>query len=304
MNSFLRRSVPLAVVTLAAFGAACSNGSRAPAPTLTADVRLDADNATSAAAAVYRTSLLPLRVARVLGGFFAVEPEDGAGGGLVAREVQGPEGGTAIFTWDDRDGDLGYSSGDVFAIACDHYVEGGLELTGNAEFGDVRIVGDVLTDLNWTLDATLRLAGLEVLAGSVSEPLAGTFVFAREKRQTVHLLSLDPLGDGELSAGARTLLPGYSLTRNDYVLDFRMGLFVAGAIDDATLGGRLTFATEQPLMGLQALPDPSSGELVVRGGGGTSVTLVPIDFFNLELHVDDDGDGEVDEVVAAEWASL
>lgn len=303
MNSILRRSVPLAFVVLATF-AACSSGSEAPTPTLTADVRLDADNAMSAAAAVYRTSLLPLRVARVLGGFFAVEPAEGAGAGLVAREVQGPEGGTAIFTWDDRDGDLAYSTGDVFAIACDHYVEAGLELTGDASFENVRIVGDVLTDLNWTLDATLRLAGLEVVAGSVGEPLTGAFVFAREKRQTVHLLSLDPLGDGELTAGARTLLPGYSLDRNDYVLDFRMGLFVAGAVDDATLGGRLTFVTEQPLMGLQALPDPSSGELVVRGGGGTSVTLVPIDFFNLELHVDEDGDGEVDQVVAAEWASL
>lgn len=304
MISLLRRSVPFAVVALAVLGSACSNGSKASAPALTADVRLDADNATSAAAAVYRTSLLPLRVARVLGGFFAVEPEEGAGSGLVAREVPGPDGGTAIFTWDDRNGDGRYSSGDAFAVACQQYVEGGLELTGNAEFTDVRIVGDVITDLNWTLDATLRLAGLDVVVGSVTESLTGSFTFAREKRQTVHLLTLEPFGGGELQAGARTLLPGYSLARNDYVLDFRMGLFVAGAIDDATLGGRLTFATEQPLLGLQALPDPSSGELVVQGGGGTSVTIVPLDFFTLELRVDDDGDGEVDVVVPAEWASL
>lgn len=289
---------------MVAFAAACSNGGSSPAPTLTADVRLDADNATSAAAAVYRTSLLPLRVARVLGGFFAVEPEEGAGNGLVAREIQGPEGGTAIFTWDDRDGDGTYSTGDAFAVACDHYVEFGLDLTGSATFEDCRIVGEVVAGLNWTIDATLRLAGIEVVTGNITEQLEGSFVFAREKRQTVNLLSLDPAGGGELVAGARTLLPGYSLVRNDYVTDFRMGLFVDGAIDDPTLGGRLTFTTEQPLLGLGALPDPSSGELVVHGGGGTSVTLVPLDFFTLELQVDEDGDGEVDVVVPAEWASL
>lgn len=289
---------------MVAFAAACSNGGSSPAPTLTADVRLDADNATSAAAAVYRTSLLPLRVARVLGGFFAVEPEEGAGNGLVARELQGPEGGTAIFTWDDRDGDGTYSTGDAFAVACDHYVEFGLDLTGSATFEDCRIVGEVVAGLNWTIDATLRLAGIEVVTGNITEQLEGSFVFAREKRQTVNLLSLDPAGGGELAAGARTLLPGYSLVRNDYVTDFRMGLFVDGAIDDPTLGGRLTFTTEQPLLGLGALPDPSSGELVVHGGGGTSVTLVPLDFFTLELQVDEDGDGEVDVVVPAEWASL
>lgn len=289
---------------MVAFAAACSNGGSSPAPTLTADVRLDADNATSAAAAVYRTSLLPLRVARVLGGFFAVEPEEGAGNGLVARELQGPEGGTAIFTWDDRDGDGTYSTGDAFAVACDHYVEFGLDLTGSATFEDCRIVGEVVAGLNWTIDATLRLAGIEVVTGNITEQLEGSFVFAREKRQTVNLLSLDPAGRGELVAGARTLLPGYSLVRNDYVTDFRMGLFVDGAIDDPTLGGRLTFTTEQPLLGLGALPDPSSGELVVHGGGGTSVTLVPLDFFTLELQVDEDGDGEVDVVVPAEWASL
>lgn len=289
---------------MVAFAAACSNGGSSPAPTLTADVRLDADNATSAAAAVYRTSLLPLRVARVLGGFFAVEPEEGAGNGLVARELQGPEGGTAIFTWDDRDGDGTYSTGDAFAVACDHYVEFGLDLTGSATFEDCRIVGEVVAGLNWTIDATLRLAGIEVVTGNITEQLEGSFVFAREKRQTVNLLSLDPAGGGELVAGARTLLPGYSLVRNDYVTDFRMGLFVDGAIDDPTLGGRLTFTTEQPLLGLGALPDPSSGELVVHGGGGTSVTLVPLDFFTLELQVDEDGDGEVDVVVPAEWASL
>ncbi|MFN7587391.1 MAG: hypothetical protein ACK5UQ_02625, partial [Planctomycetota bacterium] len=236
MKSLLRRSVPFAFVTLAAFGAACSNGSKATVPTVSADVRLSADNATTAAAAVYRTSLLPLRVARVLAGFLSIEPEEGAGGGLVARDVQGPDGGTAIFTWDDRDGDGAYSTGDAFGLACDHYLEFGLDLTGNASFEGCRIVGEVVGGLNWTIDATLRLAGMEVVTGNITEQLEGSFVFAREKRQTVNLLSLDPAGGGARTAGARTLLPGYSLVRNDYVTDFRMGLFVAGAIDDATLG--------------------------------------------------------------------
>jgi len=301
--STLRCSVPFAVV-LTVLGAACSNGSSGSAPTLSADVRLSADNATTAAAAVYRTSLLPLRVARVLAGFLSIEQQVDAGGGLVARKIQGPEGGTAIFTWDDRDGDGSYSTGDAFAVACDHYVEFGLDLTGNASFDGCRIVGEVVVGLNWTIDATLRLDGIEVLTGNITEQLEGSFVFARERRQTVNLLSLEPAGNGELVAGSRTLLPGYSLVRNDYVTDFRMGLFVAGSIDDATLGGRLTFSTEQPLLGLGALPDPSSGELVVQGGGGTSVTMVPLDFFTLELQVDDDGDGEVDEVLQTEWASL
>lgn len=58
------------------------------------------------------------------------------------------------------------------------------------------------------------------------------------------------------------------------------------------------------MTGLQFLFDPGFGELRVLGAGGTSVTIVPVDLFNVELLVDENGDGEVDTTIATEWAAL
>ena len=265
-------------------------------------------NAAEVAGAVYHAAFDLVRVARVVGGFLQIAPlptataSPGAGPQLRAQTVDGPEGGTAILTWDDRDGDGGYTSGDVLGLACDQYAEHGVVLTGAVTLDQLVIDGNVPDGLGWILTARMRLVGLQATIGASTNTLDGTFRLGRERRQTVFLLSV--VADQPVALGTRELAAGNATARNDYLLDFSMGLFADGAVDDPVLGGTLTYATKAPLTGLQALPDPSAGLLEVRGAGGTKLAMVPLDFFTLELQVDEDGDGEIDATIPAEWAQF
>lgn len=284
--------------------AACSDHPRpAPAAT-TGDLRITADNARDVASAAYRVAFDPVRVARIVGSIFdAAPPTSGAGPtGALTKEVEGPEGGTAVVTWQDRDGDDRYSSGDAFTIACADFAAEGLVLTGAATFTDLQVSGTVPTGLTWKLGARLDLLGLRLAAGERTAILSGAYHWERELRATVRLLSLEALGAA--SVGVRTLADASGAARNDYVLDFTMGLFAVGSLVDPELGGTLVFRTEAPLTGIQVMPDPVNGRLVVEGAGGTSLVVQPLDFFTLEIQVDEDGDGEPDVVLPAEWTEI
>lgn len=295
----------LALTLAASLLAGCDSGRRAPTAAVGPDVRIDASNALAVASAAYRTAFAPVRVGRIAASFLdraPPEPRPAGSPAVLVQEIEGPEGGSALFTWDDADGDDAYSSGDVFTIVCSSYGADGLVLTGAATLADVAIAGRVPDGFTWLVDARLELTGMQVTAGESTLTLSGALHVVREQRATVRLLALEL--DEALPVGTRTLHAGAGLARNDYVLDFSMGLFASGSFSDPLLGGALTFRTEAPLTGVQVMPDPSAGAFTVEGAGGTTLTLAPLDLFTLELLVDENGDGEVDTTLPAEWAEL
>jgi hypothetical protein len=96
---------------------------------------------------------------------------------------------------------------------------------------------------------------------------------------------------------------GARLTRDDFIQTFSSAWIADGELTEATLGG-LVVRTEVPLTGIQVMPDPQTGEFVVLGGNGSTVAIVPVDLFNVELQVDENGDGEIDATVPAEWTAF
>ena len=287
---------------------ACSNGSKSTTAAVQADAPITRDNALAAASAVYRSGLDLVRVARLAGTFFQVPPPaSGSTTGspaLLSQQVTGPEGGTALLAWNDQDGDRRYSTGDNLAITCTDYAEQGLALTGRIEFDQLDIEGDVVAGLTWILSARMHLIGLVATNTTTSNSVTLDLdvPFAREQRSIVRLLSLLP--DRELSVGTRTLQLGTTLARNEYQVDFRMGLLAEGSVKDPLIGGTLTFQTKAILTGVQVLPDPAEGILEIRGANGSKLIVAPTDFFNCELRVDENGDGTIDVVIPAEWVSL
>ena len=303
---FLSILRPCLLTGFALLAAACSSDRAAPTSALSADVRISPDNAVQVGAAVYGTSVVPLRLARLLGAFLVDldPPAEGAPTGLLVREVQGPEGGSVLFTWDDRDGNGEYGSGDVFVFDCRPYQEAGLQLTGNAALENVQLIGDVSEGLNWLLEADLRCAGLEVAVGSSSSVFDGVLRFRWDQRLTLMVLTLEVVE--EFVCSGRTLMPGSELVRIEWPFaDSRMDYILRGATEDALLGGVVTFATGPRFTGLRFLPNPSSGLLEVAGAGGSGLRMVPLDdFFTLTLEVDQDGDGDVDAVADTEWSAF
>lgn len=296
---------------------ACSSDSPPPPP-IEPEVQITADNALEVASAVYRGAFDIVRTARIAGSFFDIAPpappdppappeppeSHGATGAsaILTQAVPGPEGGTAIYSWDDADGDGEYSSDDRFTISFAEYGADGLQLTGTVLFDRVVIQGNVTTSLTWIMTARMSLLSLALTRGADTVVMNGPFAFGRERRATVSLLTLAI--DREFPYGASTLGAGATMGRNDYSIDFRMGLLADGVLDVPDLGGKLLYATQGPLMGIQVLPDPSDGLFEVRGAGGSQLWLVPVDFFNVEVQVDEDGDGIVDVTLPVEWSEL
>lgn len=290
------------LLSIFAVPAACDGTDRVTTATVSPGVPITVDNGLAVAGAAWRAAVEPLRVARIGASFLTTPPPSPLPPAAVVTWTQtGPEGGEALLTWDDRDGDRRYSDGDTFAVALSDYGDGGFVLTGAITFDQYAVDGDVLDGLAWVLDCRARLVSLRVVTASSSATVNGVLRIGRERRATVGLLAVEL--EQAFTYGARTLAPGTVLARNDYVLDFAMALFAAGTVEDAVLGGTLQFRDTAPLTGFQFLPDPFAGAFEVTGGSGL-VEIAPIDFFHCEVRIDADEDGVFDAVLPVAWADL
>lgn len=298
--------IPAFLVPIAAF-AACSSGGddRSQAAPVTPNVAITADNAAAVAGAAYETAYMPARLARIVMGFVEIappEPANGAHPAIVTQTLAGPEGGEATVTWSDADRDGLYTSGDAFTVTFDAYVANGLTLAGTATLEGLYVDGNPLTSLTWLCDATMTLLDVAFDDGSGARTASGSYGVHREERTTVQVLSLVAMDDA--AVGLRTLGAGSGSGRNEYTLDFQQGFYGDGDFLDPVVGGTFVYETTRTMTGLQFLPDPGAGELRVIGANGTSVAIVPVDLFNVELLIDENGDGEADVTIATEWAAL
>jgi hypothetical protein len=293
-------AAPIALV------AACSGGgSKAPVATATPNVTITAANATAVAGAAYEAAYMPARIARLAVAFLEVDTPTAPAGGLpaiVTQVVPGPDGGEATFTWNDADRNGEYTTGDTFTIDFAAYAAAGLTLDGAATLEDVRIDGRPLTSLTWRCDATLRLLDVQYDTGAGPATASGAFTVQREERTIVQVLALTALG--EAAIGPRRVGARSTSGRNEYNIDFQQGFYGDGDFLDPVTGGTFVYETVLTMTGVQFLFDPGFGELRVLGAGGTSVSIVPTDLFNVELKVDGDGDGEPETTIAKEWAEL
>lgn len=296
--------LPRSVLLASLLAAACSDTRRPATAPLQPSVRITPENATAVAASAYRTAFGPAHAARIVTSLLELPPAPQAavaGGGRVSV-FDGPQGGTATCTWFDRDGDEKYSDGDSLTVGLADFGRDGRVYTGWAFLDDLQVQGNPVTASTYVAATPLRFRNLRVALGGASDFVNGSFACTREKRQTVTIVAVDPVA--ETYVGAAKLRPGSSIGRNDYLIDFSMGLFADGSFDDPVLGGTLTFRSEPPMTGFQFLPDPGTGEFTVAGSDGSNLLVTPIDYFNIEIRVDADGDGEFEATIATEWAAL
>jgi hypothetical protein len=298
--------LPVFAVPLALLAACSGGGSQAQVATATPNVTITAANAVAVAGAAYEAAYMPARLARLVLAFVEVDTPAAPPGGspaIVTQVVTGPDGGEATFTWNDVDRNGEYTTGDAFTIDFAGYAAAGLTLDGVATLEDVRFDGRPLTSLTWRCDATLRLLDLQYEAGaSPAATASGSFAVQREERTIVQVLAAKALG--EAAIGPRRVGANSTSGRNEYNIDFEQGFYGDGDFLDPVTGGTFVYETVLTMTGVQFLFDPAFGELRVLGAGGTSVSIVPIDLFNVELKVDGDGDGEAETTLAKEWADL
>jgi hypothetical protein len=77
---------------------------------------------------------------------------------------------------------------------------------------------------------------------------------------------------------------------------------VTGTLSSSAFGGAVTFDTLVPVTGQSTVP--SAGEILLTGAGGSSILVKVMSENTVELHVDENGDGTVDAVIATTWETL
>jgi hypothetical protein len=293
-----------AVLSVSMLLAACSGSDHAivsPIPT----TQITSANAVAVASAAIRASLGLADVAGIAARVITALPPQLAGTtlpGIIMVTIPGAEGGEALRTLDDRDDDESVTTGDGMTIDFMAFGEAGLVLDGVVSLHELVVEGDLAGGLSWIVRTRLDFLDVAVTSGSGTEMLNGSLWCTREKRATVMTLDLEA-AEGFDVAG-RQLAEGATLAYHDYVLDFTFGQFASGAVESEAIGGLVEFETMVPFTGIQVVPDPSVGELEVRGAGGSMLTVRAVDFFNVEIAVDADGDGVAEQTIPVQWSEL
>ncbi|HEX6813953.1 MAG TPA: hypothetical protein VF384_20185 [Planctomycetota bacterium] len=275
--------------------AACNVDDHAPAPPMPT-VPITSANAVLVARAAVGASLGLADVAGIAVAVITATPPE------PTSTIPGSGGGEVVRTWDDRDENARVSTGDLFVLRFTGFGEDGLVLDGEMSFDSLVVDGDLVNGLSWLLDARLHFDDVAVDSAAGTTTLRGPLWCSREKRATVMTLDLEPaeglaVDGGEVAAGT-------PFAYHDYVLDFTFAQYGAGAVASDVIGGLVEFETKVPFTGIQVLPDPSVGELEVRGASGSRLTIRAVDSVDVELLLDADGDGTAEQTIPLAWSQL
>lgn len=303
-----------------------SSGSAAVAPPafVSADVVITPDNALAAAQAGIRGCFDLIRLSYIGAHFLQTSIMAPAGsipgepveppilGGRRSLNVDGPQGGSATFSWDDLDAEGTYTSGDLFTISFDNYGDEGMVLQGVMTIDNVDLQGLLPGDGTYLLDADLNFIGLIVRHGASEQVFTTTLPFHMENRLIVEIFDLF-LFEAEV-VDAHEVQANTRLIR--YETDEKIRFQFEGAVHSIELEGTVRFATPTFMVGstFQVDPslltlDPTEGTLIVSGANRSSIEieptcLIPGLFCSLDIRVDEDGDEEYEQTLSSSWAGL
>ena len=284
--------------------AACSDSDRPVSPVPT--TQITAANAVAVASTAVRASLGLADVAGIGFGVITTLPagltEGTALPGAIVATIPGAQGGEAQRTIDDRDDDQGVSTGDLITIDFLAFGEAGVVLDGSMSVQQLVVQGDFVTSLNWIVRTRLDFVDLVVTSAAGTQTLNGSLWCAHEKRDTVFTLDLDAAAGFDV--GGNELAPGTTLAYPEFRLDGTFAQFGAGAVESDAIGGVVLFEVVVPFTGFQVVPNPSVGELEVRGADGSMLTVRAVDFDNAEIDLDADGDGVAEQTIPIAWSEL
>jgi hypothetical protein len=180
-------------------------------------------------------------------------------------------------------------------------LSGGMDLVVNSVVGELIIDEFLGMTGSFELTMTVTLSNLSSDDGGQVSTANGSFTTALDTRN-FPILSTSVSG---------TRLALTSAIRNITLENFDTGMVEdlgagsfeltgAGRVSGSLYTGYADYTTEVTFVGVAGF-NPSAGEMLIRGAGGTSVRLVTIDEQSVRLEIDTNGDGTVDETRTISW---
>ncbi len=224
----------------------------------------------------------------------------------IFTEILACDTGEVTGTWNDADNNLMISTGDTFDFVFDmcFFVDSGTTLDGATSLTNMVVTGDPFNQIApWGLAITF---GFDNLSGTDS---AGTVIIDGG-------LDLDMSSDDNVvvnlsivTASLTAQQSGISVTLSEYVLTetfdlntLTLVISVNGTLTSTFLGGNVTFETLQDFM-IIGDDNPSAGQLLISDSS-SSVLVTVLDNISVQLEIDLDLDGTIDETIVVTWAEL
>ncbi len=213
--------------------------------------------------------------------------------------------GQATVTWNDADDNFVISTGDTFDVVFDacYFADIDTMFSGPMSLTNLVVTGDPFNQVApWGLSLTIGFDNLIGVVG-VDGAIDGDLDIALNSDDNVVV-------DLSLSTAALTASGFFdSETLSDFVLAETLDLNALTQMINATgtfastlLDGAIDFETLQDFM-VMGDDNPSSGQLLISDSS-SSVLLTVLDNINVQLELDIDLDGIIDQTIVVTWSEL
>jgi hypothetical protein len=311
-TSVYRAAFYALIVTLASCGGSSGGGTVPPPPPDPATLPITAANAQDITEAVLEavTSTTDLvDITDVIG--LPVTGSTSSGNakpalGDIITQTTACDTGTMTMTWDDADDNLEVSTGDSFAtefVMC-FLQDPGVTLDGSSTIDNLVVTGDPANQVvPWRLAATFGFVDLTATDAVDTVTIDGDLEFDMGSDDNIIIDA--SVGSALLTVVANSSsesLSDYLLTQVIDVNALTQTINAGGTFSSDILQGSVTFTTLEDFV-VMGDDNPSSGRMLISDGS-SSVLVIVIDNLNVQLDIDLNLDGTIDQTIMVTWADL
>ena len=308
-------SILALLMTLTACGGSSGGGAAPPPPpppVNTATLPITVDNAqdiTESVLGAVTSSADLIDIADVIGlPIVGSANQDFAKPALrdVITQVTACDTGDMTTTWNDVDNDLQLSTGDSFdtQFAMCFLQDSGVTIDGTSTVQNVVVTGDPANQVvPWSLVATFGFIDLTATDAIDTVTINGDLDLEMSSDDNV-VINVS-LGSALLEVDANGVVESLSDYLMTQVINRNLQVDLIGADGVYTsdiLQGSVTFETLEDFMVIGD-DNPSSGQLLISDSS-SSVLVTVLDNLNVELGIDLDLDGTIDQTLVVTWADL
>lgn len=232
----------------------------------------------------------------------AQSPEPSLSGAIVTTTIACDKGDISV---EQNQG----AGGTVYTLTFNDCVENSLNVTftGNMTLSNVQITGDLsLPAMPGSLSATFSINTIQAIDRGGSTNLQGVFDYTIASTDGV---TVDQSVNGSKLTVTKTdnlsILNTFefSTTQDTNTSDY--SYTALGSLYSTALGGSVTFKTSSPFTGTNLVADsPDHGAMRITGRANTSIMMNVTFLGSVDLGIDTDGNGTVDQTVHTKWAAL
>jgi hypothetical protein len=306
--------VSMALLLLASCGGSGGGGTTPPPPPPpnTAALPITAANAQDITEAVLESITSAVQIIDIvdvvglpaIGGTNQGIPKPALRG--VITEVVTCDAGETTATWNDADNNLIISTGDTFDVVFDmcFLADTGTTLNGATSFTNIVVSGDPSFQIApWGLAMTFSFDNLSGMDGAGTAIIDGDLDLDLSSNDNVVLnLSVGTASLTVQQSGISETLSEFVLTETVDLNALTQTLSASGILTSTLLEGSVTFETLQDFFVIGD-DNPSAGQLLISDSN-SSVLVTVLDNISVQLQIDLDLDGMIDETMVVTWAEL